>query len=71
MAPQISVRTHKNRIGNVGEAEEQSSDRDGLPAARGEAKDSRQKITLQEELLHQRPDEVSPHVSEERGLAEE
>jgi len=62
----------KQRIGDVGKAEEQGSEGDALPAARSEAQEARQKIAVYKELLHERPDEVSRHVGDEgRTLSEE
>src|SRR5271165_667066 len=62
----------EQRIGEVGEAEERGSERDALPALPCEAKETRQKIAIDEELLHERPCEVSPDMGDEgRVLSEE
>lgn len=61
----------EHRVGDVSQGEEQRHQRDGPPTVRNQAKHARQEITLQKELLHERPDEVSPDVGEEGRLAKE
>jgi len=55
----------QNRIGDVGEGEEDGGERDGGGWAQAEAEEAGEDVDLQDELLHEGPEGVSPEVGED------